>query len=108
MALYRSEHDFLHSFKLFNALSSAKYHWYSGKSSKEHTCEFGHAIPPEQLYFKKSLDSEGETKIRLCKECMEKMIHMLVDVDIHSRELLDDIYHHKNPRHPVIKRKARL
>jgi hypothetical protein len=107
MALYRSEHDFLHSLKLFNTLSSAKYHWHSGKSSKEHNCEFGHVIPPEHLYFKKPLDSEGENKIRVCKECMEKLIHLTVDCDAQSKEFFESIFLHNNPKPKTITRKAR-
>ena len=93
MAVYRNENDFLQSFKRFNALSSKKYEWHTGMSEKEHSCEFGHPIPPESLYFKKPLDLEGERKIRVCKDCMEKLVFMTVDCDLHARQLSDQIYH---------------
>jgi hypothetical protein len=76
-------------------------------SSKEHKCEFGHDIPPEELYFKKPLDSEGSKKIRLCKQCMETLVHITIDSDVESKQLVESIYKQKNPKPKVISRKAR-
>jgi hypothetical protein len=97
MATYRSEKEFLHSLKRFNALSSQKYEWYTGMSEKQHTCEFGHEIPPHNLYFKKPLDLEGEQKLRICKHCMEKLVFVTVDSDLHAREVTEHLYRQEHP-----------
>ena len=97
MEAYRTEKDFLKSLRRFNALSSSKYEWHTGKSEKEHTCEFGHAIPPEHLYFKKPLDMEGEQKFRVCPACMETLVFLTVDCDSHSKKLIEHLYREKNP-----------
>jgi hypothetical protein len=97
MSHYRTEKDFLQSLKRFNALSSQKYGWHTGMSEKEHQCEFGHSIPPDQLYFKKPLDLEGEKKIRVCRGCMEKLVFVTVDCDIHSKEIAEQLYRQHNP-----------
>ena len=99
MAVYHSEKDFLRSLKRFNALSSHKYEWHTGVSSKEHQCEFGHVIPPDSLYFKKPLDMDGEKKMRVCGDCMKTMVHLTIDVDLHSKELSERLY---RDRHPVV------
>jgi hypothetical protein len=98
MAVYKSEKEFLHSLKRYNAISSRKYEWHTGLSEKEHQCEFGHTIPPEDLYFKKPLDMDGEQKIRVCKSCMQKLVFMTVDSDLHSRELTEHLYLEQHPR----------
>ena len=98
MAVYKSEKEFLHSLKRYNAISSRKYEWYTGISEKQHQCEFGHTIPPEDLYFKKPLDMDGEQKIRVCKSCMQKLVFMTVDSDLHSRELTEQLFQNQNPR----------
>jgi hypothetical protein len=103
MSIYRSEKDFLHSLKRFNALSSQKYEWYTGKSEKHHTCEFGHEIPPHHLYFKKPLDLEGEKKLRICPECMEKIVFISVDSDLHAREVTDQLYRQEHPPRRKVK-----
>jgi hypothetical protein len=97
MAVYRTEKDFLKSLQRFNALSSRRYEWHTGKSEKEHTCEFGHTIPPEHLYFKKPLDIDGEQKLRICSTCMETLVYLTVDCDMHSKKLIDRLYLEKNP-----------
>lgn len=98
MSLYQSEKEFLRSLKRFNALSSQKYEWHTGISSKEHTCEFGHSIPPDSLYFKKPLDMDGEKKMRVCDACMKVLVHLTVDIDVHSKEVSERLY---RDRHPV-------
>ena len=103
MARYSTQKDFLHAFKRFNALSSKKSEWHTGRSSKTHTCEFGHTIEPESLYFKKPLDEDGEQKLRVCKDCMDTLVFLAVDADLHSRELTDRIYHEAHPRTPKVK-----
>lgn len=97
MAGYRSEKEFLNSLKRFNTLSSRKYEWHTGKSEKEHKCEFGHTIPPEHLYFKKPLDIEGEQKLRVCAACMEMLVFLTVDSDIDSKKFIEHLYKQKNP-----------
>ena len=97
MAAYSSEKDFLKSLTRFNTLSSRKHEWHTGKSAKEHHCEFGHPIPPEHLYFKKPLDVDGEQKLRVCASCMEMLVYLTVDSDIDSKKLIERIYHEKNP-----------
>lgn len=97
MALYRSEKEFLQSFRRFNALSSHKHSWHTGVSEKTHACEFGHDIQPEELYFKKPLDLEGEQKLRVCKNCMEKLVYVTVDSDTHARGLSEQLYRQANP-----------
>jgi hypothetical protein len=94
---YRSEKDFLHSLRRFNALSSTKYGWHSGVSEEDHLCAFGHAIPAEQLYFKKPLDSEGENLIHVCRSCMEKLVYVTVDCDHHAREVSEHLYRQRHP-----------
>ncbi len=98
MAGYQSEKEFLRSLQRFNALSSHKYEWHTGVSSKEHHCEFGHVIQPDSLYFKKPLDMEGETKMRVCSECMKIMVHLTIDIDLHSKEISEQLF---RDRHPV-------
>lgn len=107
MALYRTEKEFLHSLKRLNSMCSTHLHWQTGKSEREHNCEFGHTIEPEELYFKKLLDTEGEQKLRLCKPCMEKFTYMSVDCDLHSKEHAEQVYRLKNPPVPKITQKAR-
>ena len=97
MSFYRSEKDFLQSLRRFDALSSPKYSWHTGHSEKEHSCEFGHPIPPEELYFKKPLDLEGERKLRVCKSCMEKLVYVTVDSDLHAREVTHRLFHQTHP-----------
>jgi hypothetical protein len=103
MSRYRTQKEFLQAFKRFNSLASKKFGWHTGVSAKEHTCEFGHPIPPESLYFKKLLDSDGEQKLRVCPNCMEQMVFLTVDVDATAREVTDQIYHQTNPRTPKVK-----
>ena len=102
MAVYRSEKDFLHSLKRFNALSSRKYEWHTGISEKKHTCAFGHEIPAESLYFKKPLDLEGEQKIRVCQPCMEQLVFVTVDSDSHAKAVTDQIFRKDNPPIPKV------
>ena len=97
MAVYKSEKEFLRSLKRFNALSSQQYEWHTGVSEKEHECTFGHAIPSETLYFKKPLDMEGERKVRVCKQCMEKLLFITIDSDRHSKQISDRLYHERHP-----------
>jgi hypothetical protein len=97
MAFYRSEKGFMSSFKRFNALFARQFEWQTGKSSKEHRCEFGHGIPPDTLYFKKLLDSEGEQKLRICRECMETLVHITVDSDPHVRTVTATIEIERTP-----------
>ena len=97
MAVYRTEKDFLKSLQRFNALSSRQYEWITGKSEREHACEFGHVIPPEHLYFKKPLDMDGEQKFRVCSPCMEMLVYLTVDCDLHSRKMIDQLYLEKFP-----------
>lgn len=104
MIPYRSEKEFLKALKRFNTLSAQKYGWYTGTSDKEHTCEFGHTIPPNDLYFKKPLDLDGEQKIRVCKPCMEKLVFMAVDSDTHAREITDGLFRRYNPPQKKIAR----
>jgi hypothetical protein len=101
MAVYQSEKEFLRSLKRFNALSSQQYEWLTGMSEKEHHCLFGHTIPSEQLYFKKPLDMEGERKVRICRECMERLVFVTIDSDRHSRQISEHLY---RERHPVPKK----
>jgi hypothetical protein len=101
--MYHNEKDFLKSLKRFNALSSQKYAWYTGMSEKQHVCEFGHDIPPHQLYFKKPLDLEGEQKLRICKHCMEKLVYVTIDSDLHAREITDQLYRQEHPPRPKAK-----
>ncbi len=103
MARYSTQKEFLHAFKRFNALSSKKSEWHTGRSSKTHTCEFGHTIEPDTLYFKKPLDNDGEQKLRICAECMDTLVYMTVDADLHSRELAERIYLEAHPRTPKVK-----
>ncbi len=107
MASYRSEKEFLHSLKRLNSMYSTHLHWQTGKSEKAHHCEFGHDIQPEELYFKKLLDSEGEQKLRLCKSCMEKFTYMTVDCDLHSKEHAEQVFRQKNPPVPKLALKTR-
>jgi len=102
MEVYRSEKEFLRSLKRFNALSSRKYEWHTGVSEKEHRCEFGHVIPPNNLYFKKPLDIDGEQKKRLCAECMKTYVHLTVDLDPHSRNVFERLYKDRHPVTPKI------
>jgi hypothetical protein len=104
MAAYRSEKDFLQSLKRFNALSSPKYGWHTGISEKEHECAFGHTISPNNLYFKKPLDMEGEQKIRVCKDCMETLVFVTVDSDSHAKEVCEHLYRKLNPPRKKITR----
>jgi len=97
MAVYRSEKDFLQSLKRFNAISSQRYGWHSCISEKKHVCEFGHDIPPENVYFKKPLDMDGDQKLRVCKPCMETIVYVTVDSDPHAKETTDILYKQKNP-----------
>jgi hypothetical protein len=105
MVPYRSEKDFLQALKRFNTLSAQKYGWHTGMSENEHECEFGHAIPPDTLYFKKPLDLDGERKIRVCKACMEKLVFMIVDSDTHAKEITDELF---RLHHPPQKKIARI
>ncbi len=102
MSVYRSEKDFLHSLKRFDALSSRKLAWHTGISEKTHTCAFGHEIPAESLYFKKLLDSEGEQKIRVCKPCMEQLVFVTVDCDMHAKEVTEHLFRKNNPPVPKV------
>lgn len=97
MMEYRSEKEFLRSLKRFNALSSKQYEWHTGYSEKEHECMFGHVIPSEQLYFKKPLDMEGERKVRVCMECMEKLVFLTIDSDRHSKQLSEQLFRERYP-----------
>ncbi len=97
MAVYHSEKDFLRSLKRFNALSSHQYEWHTGFSEKEHECAFGHTIPAEVLYFKKPLDMDGERKVRVCKDCMEKLVFITIDSDRHSKQVSEQLYREKHP-----------
>jgi hypothetical protein len=97
MTAYRSEKEFLRSLKRFNALSSKQYEWHTGYSEREHECLFGHTIPPEQLYFKKPLDMEGERKVRVCRDCMEKLVFLTIDSDRHSKQLSEHLYRERHP-----------
>jgi hypothetical protein len=97
MSMYRTEKDFLRSLKRFNALSSKKYEWHTGVSSKQHRCEFGHTIEPESLYFKKPLDMDGESKMRVCSTCMQVLVFLTVDIDVHSKEVSEQLYRKRNP-----------
>ena len=104
MAVYQTETDFLQSLKRFNALFSRKYEWQSGISEQEHSCEYGHTIPAETLYFKKYLDAEGSRKLRVCKDCMEKMVYIIVDSDSHTRHVTRNIYRERIPKQKKIDR----
>lgn len=102
MAVYHSEKDFLRSLKRFNALSSHKYEWHTGVSEKLHQCAFGHEIPPDTLYFKKPLDMDGETKVRVCANCMKTLVHLTVDLDVHSKQVSERLYRDRHPAQPKI------
>lgn len=97
MAFYRSEKGFMSAFRRFNALFAHQFEWQTGKSSKEHRCEFGHAIPSDTLYFKKLLDSEGEQKLRVCRDCMDTLVHITVDSDPHVRTVTATIENERTP-----------
>jgi hypothetical protein len=60
-------------------------------------CEFGHPITAETLYFKKLMDPDGEKKIRVCKECMQKLVFMTVDSDLHTKQVTGHIYMQRKP-----------
>lgn len=98
MADYLNENVFLRSFKRFNSLFSQKYEWHTGISGKEHTCEFGHSIAPESLYFKKFMDPDGEKKLRICKDCMQKLVFVTVDSDLHTKQVTGQIYMQRKPQ----------
>jgi hypothetical protein len=97
MAVYHSEKEFLRSLKRFNALSSQQYEWHTGISEKDHECAFGHHIPAEDLYFKKPLDMEGERKVRVCRDCMEKLVFITIDSDRHSKQLSERLFRERHP-----------
>jgi hypothetical protein len=106
MATYLNENVFLRSFKRFNSLFSQKYEWQTGISEKEHMCEFGHPIQPETLYFKKLMDPEGEKKIRVCTECMHKLVFVTVDSDLHAKQVTGQIYMQRKPQTTKIEKMA--
>lgn len=104
MAIYHSHKEFLHSLEHFNALSSPKHHWLSSHSEKPAVCAFGCDIPAEETFFKKPLDAEGEHATPVCWDCMEKMVYLTIDTDLHTRELTRRLKHEQHPhapRHPL-------
>ena len=108
MTAYLNENVFLRSFKRFNSLFSQKYEWHTGMSEKEHTCEFGHSITPETLYFKKLMDEEGERKLRICKDCMQKLVFVTVDSDLHTKQVTGQIYMQRKSYTPKLEKMALL
>ncbi len=96
MAIYPNEKDFLHSFERFNVLSSPKHDWHTSISENEHRCEFGCPIPEEETFFKKILDKEGEHTVKVCWHCMERVVYLTVDSDLHAKQLTTHLKHQRH------------
>lgn len=93
MAIYHTEKEFWQSFTRYNALSSPRYLWHTAITEKMHSCEFGCTIPSEETFFKKPLDADGERAMHVCWDCMERMVYLTVDADLHAKELTKYLQH---------------
>lgn len=108
MAIYHSEKEFLHSFERYNALSSPKLNWHTSLSENVHRCEFGCTIPSEEQFFKKPLDAEGEHTIKVCYPCMEHMVYLTVDTDLHAKEITTHLKIQQHARERKLKHPLHL
>ena len=91
MAVYPTEKEFMNSFSRFNALSSPRHRWHTSTTENDLACEFGCNIPQDDLFFKKPLDVYGERSVHVCWGCMERMVYLTVDSDLHAMELTQHI-----------------